>query len=215
MKYIPTIVVLVFAVATTVSARYYAADSGSADAADAGEVASSGFGPNDGQFKDTSGGPREKIQAAVQTKHTFETKPVDIPFEDLEPQIIEVEGGALPLEIHFKSASSRIRVHQSHAAAGAGETEHTSAEEEPHRLVHEVKKPIIQEVREIITPYRRVIQEIQPVQEEIHTIVAKGEARRNFDRTQSKSRGTGAGGVQSPAQRVAAGGAGPVEQKSY
>ena len=98
------------------------------------------------------------IQAAVQTKHTFEERPVNIPFEDMEPQIVEVEGGALPLEIHFKSSSSRIKVRQSHESAGAGETEHTSAEEEPHRLVHEVKKPIIQEVREIITPYRRVIQ---------------------------------------------------------
>jgi len=29
------------------------------------------------------------------------------------------------------------------------------------------------------------------VVEEIHTIVAKGERRRNFDRTQSKSRGSG------------------------
>ncbi|KAH9405940.1 hypothetical protein TYRP_014237 [Tyrophagus putrescentiae] len=140
-----------------------------------------GFGPNDGQYKDTSGGPREKIQAAIQTKHTVEMKSVDIPYEDLEPQIIEVEGGAIPLEIHFKSSSSRIRVHQTHQAGGAGEVEQTSSEEEPHRLIHEVKKPIIQE-------------EIQPVQEEIHTIVAKGEARRNFDRSQSKAGGGGGGG---------------------
>ena len=189
-----------------------------------GSGSGSGFGPNDSQFKDTSGGPREKILAAVQTKHTFETKPVDIPFEDLEPQIIEVEGGALPLEIHFKSASSRIRVHQSHQAGGAGEVEQTSSEEEPHRLVHEVKKPIIQEVREIITPYRRVIQEIQPVQEEIHTIVAKGEARRSFDRSQSKIGRSG--GRTSPVQRGQAasgvlgggsggGGGGSSDQKPY
>lgn len=122
---------------------------------------------------------------------------MDIPFEDIEPQIIEVEGGALPLEIHFKSSSSRIRVHQTHESAGAGEVEQTSSEEEPHRLIHEVKKPIIQEVREIITPYRRVIQEIQPVMEEIHTIVAKGEARRQFDRNQSKTRGGGGSGGSS------------------
>lgn len=42
------------------------------------------------------------LNLAIQTKHTVEMKSVDIPFEDLEPQIIEVEGGALPLEIHFK-----------------------------------------------------------------------------------------------------------------
>ncbi len=32
------------------------------------------------------------------------------------------------------------------------------------------------------------------MQEEIHTIVAKGEARRNFDRSQSKAGGGGGGG---------------------
>ena len=39
------------------------------------------------------------------------------------------------MEIHFKSTSSRIKVRQSHESAGAGETEETSADEEPHRLV--------------------------------------------------------------------------------
>ncbi|KPM10976.1 DFP2-like protein 38 [Sarcoptes scabiei] len=146
-----------------------------------------------------SGG--ERIPAAVVTKHSVEMKPVEIPIEDLEPQIIEVEGGALPLEIHFKSSSSRIRVHQTHESAGAGQVEQTSSEEEPHRLIHEVKKPIIQEVREIITPFRRVIQEIQPVMEEIHTIVAKGEQKRVFDRNQSKARTGGSlsgAGLSSP-----------------
>lgn len=182
-------------------------------AASAAGSAGGGFGEFDGQFKEgPSASTRERIQAAVQTKHTFETRPVDIPFEDLEPQIIEVEGGALPLEIHFKSASSRIRVHQTHQAGGAGEVEQTSSEEEPHRLVHEVKKPIIQEVREIITPFRKVIQEIQPVVEEIHTIVAKGQARRTFDRNQSKV-GGGARGLQSPKER-GSGGSGSFSQSA-
>jgi hypothetical protein len=57
------------------------------------------------------------------------------------------------------------------------EVEHTSSEEEPHRVMHEVVKPVIQEIREIIQPYRRVVQQIQPVLEEVHTIVAKGEPR--------------------------------------
>jgi len=109
-----------------------------------------GFGPNDGQYKDNAT-PRDKIQAAVQTKHSIETKMVDIPYEDIEPQIIEVEGGNLPLEIHFKSSSSRIKVHQTHSAGEAGQVEQTSSEEEPHRLIHEVKKPIIQEVSRLTT----------------------------------------------------------------
>jgi hypothetical protein len=95
----------------------------------------------------------------------------------MQPQIVEVDAGQLPLTIHFKSASSNINVVQTHQPSDAGEIKQTSSEDEPHRLVHEVTKPIIQEVREIITPFRRVIQEIRPVQEEIQTIVARGEPR--------------------------------------
>jgi hypothetical protein len=57
------------------------------------------------------------------------------------------------------------------------EVEHTSSEDQPHRVMHEVVKPVIQEIHEIIQPYRRVVQQIQPVLEEVHTIVAKGEPR--------------------------------------
>nr|XP_027206172.1 solute carrier family 41 member 3-like [Dermatophagoides pteronyssinus] len=153
---------------------------------------SGGFSSNDGQFK-MGGGGGERLSAAVFTKHTFETKTVDVPFEDQEPQIIEIDGGSLPLEIHFKSASGRIKVKQSHELGGSGQTEHSQAEEEPMRLVHEVRKPIIQEVREIITPYRKVYQEIQPVMEEIHTVVAKGEQRRQGHGGSNKGGGGGGG----------------------
>lgn len=48
--------------------------------------------------------------------------------------------------------------------------------EEPSVVVHEVIKPVIQEIREIIVPMRKVIQRIEPVQEERKTVVAhKGE----------------------------------------
>lgn len=164
------------------SERFHGSSGGGGGGIGVGE--GSGFSFSDGQF-DISGtrsgsGSGGKISAAVQTKHTFETRTVEVPFEgDVEPQIIEIEGGNLPLELHFKSASGRIRVKQSHELSGSGQVEHSEAEEEPMRLVHHVRKPIIQEVREIITPFRKVIQEIQPVQEEIHTIVSKGESRRS------------------------------------
>lgn len=108
-----------------------------------GSSGDSGFSSSDGQFK-MGGGGGERLSAAVFTKHTFETKTVDVPFEDQEPQIIEIDGGSLPLEIHFKSASGRIKVKQSHELGQSGQTEHSQAEEEPMRLVHEVRKPIIQ-----------------------------------------------------------------------
>ena len=45
--------------------------------------------------------------------------------------------------------------------------------DEPHYLKHTVKKPVYQEVNEVITPYRKIRQEIRPVQEEIETMVAR------------------------------------------
>ena len=57
--------------------------------------------------------------------------------------------------------------------------EATKSEEEPHRVIHEVVRPVIQELREVIVPYRRVVQEIQPVIEQVQTTVAKGQGREN------------------------------------
>ena len=45
--------------------------------------------------------------------------------------------------------------------------------DEPHVLKHTVKKPVYQEVNEIITPYRKITQEVKPVQEDIQTIIAR------------------------------------------
>jgi hypothetical protein len=45
-------------------------------------------------------------------------------------------------------------------------------------LITEVQKPVIQEVREVISPYRQVTQEINPVVESLHTVVTKGEGQR-------------------------------------
>lgn len=117
----------------------------------------------------------QRFKAAVRTKHTFEYRPVTLNQvqEPIEPKVIEVEARSVPLEIHFKSASSRIKLVQSHKSGELNENvERTSSDEEPQRLFHLVRKPIIQEVREIITPYRRIVQEIQPVMEEIHTVIA-------------------------------------------
>ena len=62
---------------------------------------------------------------------------------------------------------------------GPGQAESTKSEEEPHRLSHEVVRPVIQELREVIIPYRRVVQEIQPVVEDVQTVVAQGQARQS------------------------------------
>ena len=84
----------------------------------------------------------------------------------------------VPVQVHFRTAGSRVNVQQSHTPGAPAQVEHASFQDEPHRVVHEVVKPVIQEVREIIQPYRRVTQEIRPVIEEVHTVVHKGEGRR-------------------------------------
>ena len=139
-----------------------------------------GYGGGGGGYGGGGGGGyggQGPVTAAVQTQHTVEYRHVNLPQELPQPQVIEVDGGQLPLTIHFRSASSNIQVHQTHQPSHPGEVQQTSSEDEPTRLQHEVTKPIIQEIREVITPYRRVIQEIRPVQEEIHTVVARGEPR--------------------------------------
>jgi len=116
--------------------------------------------------------------AAIQTRRTYEVRPVALQNDYAQPQIIEVQPEQLPVQVHFRTASSRVNVQQSHQPGAPAQVEHASFQDEPHRVVHEVVKPVIQEVREIIQPYRRVTQEIRPVIEEVHTVVHKGEGRR-------------------------------------
>lgn len=103
------------------------------------------------------------VQAAVRSRHTIEYIDVDLPQDEVAPQVVDVDAGVLPLVLNFKSASSRIQVHQSHESSRPDDIEETTSEEEPQLLRHTVQKPIVQELREIITPYRRVVQEIRPV----------------------------------------------------
>ncbi len=118
------------------------------------------------------------IPAAIQSYYTQEILPVQTVQEPVQPQIIEVGPNALPVVIHFQSASSPVTIEQSHVPGAPGEVQVTRSEDEPHRVVHEVVRPVIQEVKEIIQPYRRITQEIRPVAEEVHSIVAKGEGVR-------------------------------------
>jgi len=116
------------------------------------------------------------IEAAVHTRRTFEIRPVLLQQDVAVPQILEVSPNYEAVQIHFRTASSRLNAIQSHESS-PGTFEQTASEDAPHKLVHEVTKPVIQEVREVIQPFRRITQEIKPVVEEIHTIIHKGERR--------------------------------------
>ncbi|XP_054159723.1 uncharacterized protein LOC128957933 [Oppia nitens] len=139
-------------------------------------------------------GSAPAYDAAIQTRRTVELRPVATQQDYSQPQIIEVNPDHVPVQVHFKTGSSRVNVHQSHTPGSPPQVEHASFQDEPHRVVHEVVKPVIQEVREIIQPYRRVTQEIRPVIEEVHTVVHKGEGRRG--QQQYNGGGGGYGGQQ-------------------
>ncbi|KAJ6219560.1 hypothetical protein RDWZM_005372 [Blomia tropicalis] len=112
------------------------------------------------------------VPASIQSRHSI--KYYDVPSSGyVQPTSIEVGASSIPLNIIFRSASSNLNVQQYHEGA-RGNNQETSSEDEPHRLVHTVTKPIIQEVHEVISPFRKVIQEIRPLQEEIQTMVARG-----------------------------------------
>lgn len=90
----------------------------------------------------------------------------------LSPINVEVPPNYIPVNFVFRSASSQINVVQKHQSS-SGSFRESYSEDEPHKLVHTVKRPVIQEVKEIITPYRKIVQQIEPVREEIQTIVAR------------------------------------------
>jgi hypothetical protein len=119
------------------------------------------------------------VSAAVtQVGRTVEYRPVPYSDQPIVPQVVEVEPSDIPIHIHFKSRSSTVQLSQEHIPGAPGTVEQTSSQDEPSKVIHEVVKPVIQEVREVIQPYRQLSQEIQPVVENVHTVVAKGEGER-------------------------------------
>jgi len=115
------------------------------------------------------------VLAAIITQRTAEVVDVPTPQDVITPQVLIVEPNLLPVTIEFRSQSSPVNINQVHIPGPPGEFKETRSEEEPDRVLHEVVKPVIQEVREIIQPFRRITQQILPVQEEVHSVVARGE----------------------------------------
>lgn len=100
-----------------------------------GNSGGSSYGGGGGSGGGSSKGP---YTAAVETSRTVEVKPVQSTNEQYEPHVVEVPGDDSPVIVHFKSQSSRVLVQQTHTPAQVGEPEHTSSEDEPQRVIHEV-----------------------------------------------------------------------------
>lgn len=84
-----------------------------------------------------------------------------------------VQSPAQPVNVHYRSQSAPLNVQHTHIPAPKPELQLSRSEEEPHRLIHEIIRPVIQDVREIIQPFRRITQEIRPVQETVIQKIAK------------------------------------------
>ena len=121
---------------------------------------------------------QQVVPAAIQQiARTVEYRALPYQEQPTQAQVVEVEPSDNPVHLHFKSRSSTLSLSQSHTPAAPQETQIAQTQDEPSRLITEVQKPVIQEVREVISPYRQVTQEINPVIESLHTVVTRGEGR--------------------------------------
>lgn len=128
---------------------------------------------NDGELIQSSSYVAPSLAAAIQSKRYLELVSYSNQMEaPIQPQIIEVDAITAPVQFVFRSASGPLLFQQVHVPSLRNEPQHTKSEEPAQLLTHEVYKPIIQELREIIQPYRHVSQEIKPVIEEVRTVVA-------------------------------------------
>lgn len=119
------------------------------------------------------------VSAAIQQLgRTVEYRPLAYQEAPIQAQVIEIEPSDNPVHLHFKTRSSTLSLSQSHSPAVPQQYETKKEVDEPQRLAIEVQRPAIQEVREIISPYRQLEQQINPVQESLHTVVTKGEGQR-------------------------------------
>ena len=113
------------------------------------------------------------VELPVKSKHKVDI--IRVPSEGEEHMTnVDIPSSNLPVQMTFKSQSSPLYVKQEHKGT-KGSYQKSDSEDEPHKLVHEVVKPVYQELKEIITPYRKVIQIIEKVNEERQTKVHKGE----------------------------------------
>lgn len=132
------------------------------------------------------GGGGYSVPAAVISKH--HVSHFDVPSSGhIMPTTIDVPANFIPVNFVFRSASSPIYVANKHEDS-KGSYQVSSSQDEPHQMLHTVTKPIIQEVREIISPVRRITQTVEPVREEIQTVVARNAGNAGF------GLGGGAGG---------------------
>lgn len=119
------------------------------------------------------GGYDHSVNAAVKSKHSVHTYPVHSSGGYHKTPVVDIHSGPMAIKLRFNSYSSHIHATQKHHGS-PGKVKKSYSVDHPDILIHKVKKPVIQEVKEIITPYRKRIQVVKPVKEKVETIIATG-----------------------------------------
>ena len=149
--------------AVSVNAYGYG-DGGAAGGASLGGNGGNSLGSGSGSGSSNGYGATGNL--AVITKQQ-QVRYVDVPSRgNAQPTSLNIESQSGPVNLNFQSFSSQVNLQHRHVPA-QGSFRQTDSQDEPHRLKHTVTKPIIQEVREIISPRRIVQQQVLPVQEQI------------------------------------------------
>lgn len=89
-----------------------------------------------------------------------------------EPTNILVDSHSSPVNLIVRSFSQAVNLDVQHIPS-KGTFRQTESQDEPSHHRHRIIKPVIQELHEVITPIRRVVQQILPVQEDIETKVPR------------------------------------------
>nr|XP_046912747.1 GATA zinc finger domain-containing protein 14-like [Dermatophagoides farinae] len=95
--------------------------------------------------------------------------------EPYKPSVIELPSSqpVLPIVFNFKTKLSPVITKTTHKSSPqSSSVQYFETHEPPHYREHIVHKPIFQDFKEIIVPYRVYVQEIQPVSEFRHTIAS-------------------------------------------
>jgi hypothetical protein len=132
------------------------------------------------------------VNAAVQTlSRTVDYRPVPYTGEAPVVQDIDVPPMESPIRINFQSRSSPLAVSQQHVPAEPGQVQTTQSEDEPQKVVHNVVRPVVQQINEVIQPFRTLHQTVDPVTEQIHSTFSQGEGIRLSGLTSGVVGGTG------------------------
>lgn len=79
------------------------------------------------------------VTAAVITSRAQEVIEVPVSEDVVTPQVVIIEPNMTPVTIEFRSRSSPVNIQQVHIPGQRGQTKTTRSQEQPDRVIHEVR----------------------------------------------------------------------------